>query len=222
MTSRRNAASSGSTRERLLDAAMELFADQGFVSTSVGAIEEAAGLAPRSGALYQYFRGKDELLVAALERKMESLDDLGPVLEMMPLGDLRAELRLLARWNLRSLAERDALTRFVLRDAGHVPPRLRRLMFERLVERPYAQVVAWVEQRIGPAAARETDVYALTLIVVESMAAYATLRVTFGRLPDGIDDDRFVDAWVELVAEAIERATLGDADGKRAADPRRP
>jgi hypothetical protein len=32
------------------------------------------------------------------------------------------------------------------------------------------------------------------------------LRATFGRVPDDVDDDRFVDAWVDLVAEAIERA----------------
>jgi AcrR family transcriptional regulator len=207
------------TRERLLDAAMELFARQGFASTSVGAIEQAAGLAPRSGALYQYFASKDELLVAALERKMESLDDLGSALEMLPLGDLRSELRLLARWNLRSLAERDALTRFVLRDAQHVPARLRRRMFERLVERPYAQVVTWVKQRVGPAAAGASDVYALTLIAVESMAAYTTLRTTFGRLPDDIDDDRFVEAWVGLVADAIESAVIRGAQRPQGAAP---
>lgn len=196
----------GATRERLLDAAMALFAEDGFAGTSVGAIEEAAGLVPRSGAMYQYFAGKEALLVAALERKMEGLDDLGAALELMPLGDLRSELRLLARWNLRSLTDRDALTRFILRDAQHVPARLRRRMFERLVDRPYALVVAWVKQRIGPAAARKTDVYALTLILVESMAAYTTLRATFGRLPDGIDDDRFIEAWVALVGDAIENA----------------
>ena len=194
------------TRERLLDAAMDLFAQRGYGATSVGAIEAAAGLAPRSGALYQYFAGKEALLAAAVERKIKTLDDLGPALEMLPLGDLKSELRLLARWNLKSLAEREALTRFVLRDAEHLPASLRRGLFERLVERPYAQVVAWVQQRIGPAAAGRTDVYALTLILVESMAAYTSLRAAFGRVPDGIDDDRFVEAWVDLVADVISRA----------------
>lgn len=194
------------TRERLLDAAMDLFAQRGYGATSVGAIEAAAGLAPRSGALYQYFASKEALLAAAVERKIKTLDDLGPALEMLPLGDLKSELRLLARWNLKSLAERDALTRFVLRDAEHLPASLRRGLFERLVERPYAQVVAWVQQRIGPAAAGRTDVYALTLILVESMAAYTSLRAAFGRVPDGIDDDRFVEAWVDLVADVISRA----------------
>ena len=194
------------TRERLLDAAMDLFAQRGYGATSVGAIEAAAGLAPRSGALYQYFAGKEALLAAAVERKIKTLDDLGPALEMLPLGDLKSELRLLARWNLKSLAEREALTRFVLRDAEHLPASLRRGLFERLVERPYAQVVAWVQQRIGPAAAGRTDVYALTLILVESMAAYTSLRAAFGRVPDGIDDDRFVEAWVDLVADVNSRA----------------
>ena len=165
--------------------------------------------APRSGALYQYFSGKDELLAAAVERKLETLDDLGPALEMLPLGDLESELRLLARWNLRSLADRDALTRFVLRDAEHLPARLRRRLYERLVERPYAQVVAWVEQRIGPADASRVDVYAFTLILVESMAAYTSLRAAFDRVPDHIDDDRFVEAWVDLVGNAMSR-TAGE------------
>src|SRR5262249_43572336 len=159
------------TRERLLDAAMPLFAANGYRATSVGAIEKAAGLAPRSGALYQYFAGKEQLLAAAVERKVESLDELGSALEMLPLGDLRAELTLLARWNLRSLRERDALTRFVVRDAQHIPPNLRDELYERLVGRPYAQVAAWVRSRIGGGAAETTDVYAVSLVLVESMAA---------------------------------------------------
>ena len=185
---------------------MELFARKGYAATTIGAIEQAAGLAPRSGALYQYFTGKDELLSAALERKMQTLNDLPSALEMLPLGDLKAELRLLARWNLKSLQDREALTRFVLRDAQHVPEALRQELFLRLVDRPYAQVVAWVEHHIGAAAARRVDVYTLTLILVESMAAYTTLRATFDRLPDDIDDDRFVEAWVGLAAGAIGHA----------------
>jgi AcrR family transcriptional regulator len=191
---------------------MELFAANGYDATSVGAIEKAAGLAPRSGALYQYFSGKEQLLAAAVERKLQALDELGSVLEMLPLGDIRAELTLLARWNLRSLKERDALTRFVLRDADHIPVKLRQELYERLVERPYGQVAAWVRSRVGDAPAVGTDVYAVSLVLVESMAAYNTLRAAFGRVPDDVDDERFVDAWVDLASDAIERAS-------RAANP---
>jgi AcrR family transcriptional regulator len=184
---------------------MELFAANGYEATSIGAIEGVAGLAPRSGALYQYFAGKDQLLTAAVERKVRSLDELGSALELLPLGDLRAELTLLARWNLRSLKDRDALTRFVLRDAQHIPPKLRDALYERLVE----QIAAWVSSRIGDSAARTTDIYAVSLVLVESMAAYNTLRAAFGRVPDDVDEERFVDAWVELASDAIERASGG-------------
>jgi AcrR family transcriptional regulator len=185
---------------------MDLFGEHGYKATSVGAIEQAAGLAPRSGALYQYFSGKEELLVAALERRMESLTNLEAALELMPLGDLRAELRLLARWNLASLRDRAGMTTFLARDGEHVPAAVRKKLYAELVERPYAHVVAWVEQRIGPRASTTVDVYALTLILVESMAAYVGLRSTFDRAPDDINDDRYVEAWVTLAGDALERA----------------
>jgi AcrR family transcriptional regulator len=198
------------TRDRLLDTAMELFGQRGYRATSVGAIEQAAGLAPRSGALYQYFAGKEELLVAALERRMVSLTSLHAALKLMPLGDLRAELRLLARSNLASLRARSGVTSFLARDGEHVPAAVKEQLYAQLVEEPYAQVVAWVKQRLGEVPG-EIDVYALTLILVESMAAYVGLRTTFDRAPDEIDDDRYVEAWVALAADTLERAARGDA-----------
>ena len=54
--------------------------------------------------------------------------------------------------------------------------------------------------------ASATTVYSLTLILVESMAAYVGLRSTFDRAPDDIDDDRYVEASVELAADTLERA----------------
>jgi hypothetical protein len=64
----------------------------------------------------------------------------------------------------------------------------------------------------------DIDVYALTLILVESMSAYASLRTTFDRAPDDIDDDRYVEAWVALAADTLERAARqrdGQACGAR-------
>src|ERR671925_300213 len=105
-------------------------------------IERAAGLAPRSGALYQHFKGgKDELLRAAIEHELRAIDELGSVMEMLPLGDLRAEFTLLARWNLGSLERRSELARFVRRDRTRPPPELREALYRRLVAGPYEQVV---------------------------------------------------------------------------------
>ena len=49
-------------------AALPLFARQGFRGTSVGEIEAAAGLSPRSGALYKHFASKRDVLAGGAGR----------------------------------------------------------------------------------------------------------------------------------------------------------
>src|SRR5256885_7656569 len=99
------------TRDRLLDAALELFAEHGYTETTVGDIEEAAGLVPRSGGLYKHFASKDALLHAALERFIAATEVVGSrVFELPALGDQRAEATLLARTTMAHFsAQRDFL-----------------------------------------------------------------------------------------------------------------
>jgi AcrR family transcriptional regulator len=193
------------TRQRLMTAAIELFAERGFDGTSVGEIERAAGLAPRSGALYQHFKGgKQELLRCAIEHELRAMDELDSVMEMLPLGDLRAEFTLLARWNLGSLERRSALARFVRRDMALLPPDLRDELFDRLVAQPYERIVGWLHARFAGAADRP-DLPALALVLVESISAYHSLRRTFARTPDSVDDERFIAAWTETALAVARR-----------------
>ena len=50
------------TRTRIIDSAKRLFAEQGFVKTTVMDISRQAGLS--EAALYEYFQGKEDLLLA--------------------------------------------------------------------------------------------------------------------------------------------------------------
>jgi AcrR family transcriptional regulator len=59
------------TRDRILDAAEELFALHGFETTSVDAIAHRAGLTV--GALYRHFSAKGELLLDVVRRALTSL-----------------------------------------------------------------------------------------------------------------------------------------------------
>jgi AcrR family transcriptional regulator len=187
-----------STRERILDAAMELFAARGYQGTTIGEIEKAAGLAPRSGALYQHFEGKRQVLELTLERHLASLRDLGSALEILPLGDLRAELTLMARWNLASLDARRPLATFLRREGDQLPPELREKLYRKLVAEPYAHVVGWLRGRIAARGAAEPDLDALALILIEPMSSFRTIRWLFDKTPGDVDDERFVDAWVEI------------------------
>lgn len=59
------------TRERILYAAMRLFAEKGYGSTSVADILQAAGA--NAGSLYYFFPGKQDVLVAVLEKYLAGI-----------------------------------------------------------------------------------------------------------------------------------------------------
>ncbi|HMN42104.1 MAG TPA: TetR/AcrR family transcriptional regulator [Phycisphaerales bacterium] len=54
------------TRQRLIDAAGELFWERGYAATGLSDILESAGA--RGGSLYHFFPTKDDLLLAVIER----------------------------------------------------------------------------------------------------------------------------------------------------------
>jgi len=58
-------------RQQIVDAARARFASHGFAHTSMADIVTASGLS--NGAIYRYFAGKDELVVAVCEQGTDSL-----------------------------------------------------------------------------------------------------------------------------------------------------
>ncbi|MDP9002031.1 MAG: TetR/AcrR family transcriptional regulator [Myxococcota bacterium] len=62
---------SGDKRERILDAAVRVFAKKGFHATRVSEVATAAGVA--DGTIYLYFKSKDDLLVSLFEDRVERL-----------------------------------------------------------------------------------------------------------------------------------------------------
>lgn len=131
-------------------------------------------------------------------------------MEMLPLGDLRAELTLLARWNLASLDRRSDLMRFIWREGDRLPARLRNKLYRRLVADPYEAITASVRKRAEAACLEDVDHEALQLVLVEAMSAYRGMRAVFGRVPGEVDDERLVEAWVEVaLAYAHERGIGG-------------
>jgi len=103
-----------STRERLLQAATRLFADNGYRGASVRDICNLAGANP--GAVSYHFGGKRQLYRSVLRRAAAGLADMGPAAdadaaEREPIIVLDALRRLLDRMQLD-----DAATRLLLRD----------------------------------------------------------------------------------------------------------
>jgi len=70
-------------RERMLDAARQLFGVKGYDATSIEEITALAGTA--AGAFYSYFRSKRQLLVVLMHELLQRLNDV----DLKPQGHLR-------------------------------------------------------------------------------------------------------------------------------------
>jgi len=70
------------SRQKILDAALEVFAKEGYYSSTVGTIAKTAGIS--QGLLYNYFKSKEELLNELMIGMMESL-----MCEFMPIDPKR-------------------------------------------------------------------------------------------------------------------------------------
>jgi len=84
------------TRQAILDAALELFAEKGYFGTSLREIAAVVGV--RESALYNYFNSKDALFLALLARDRETVTEQLSQFLAQPRTDVRSFLeRLSAR-----------------------------------------------------------------------------------------------------------------------------
>ena len=118
------------TRERLLAAAEEVFADVGFHEASIVKITEAAGVA--QGTFYLYFEGKKQIfdeLVVDLNRRIRHAMKLAS-----DKGTSRLESEVLGfAAYFRFTSEHRALYR-IIRQAEFVSPEMLRYHYDRLSE----------------------------------------------------------------------------------------
>ncbi len=83
------AARSRETRRRIIDAALRLFVDEGYMPTTMSAIAQEAGVAVQT--LYLAFGSKAKILSAALDVAIVGDDAPVPLLERPWIEELRAE-----------------------------------------------------------------------------------------------------------------------------------
>lgn len=96
----------GTPQDEILDAAGELFTEQGYAGTSTRAIAEAVGL--RQASLYHHFSTKEDILIALLRQTVvptldvaRSQDPLRPAVQRL-VEIIRFDVTqlLTSRWNL--------------------------------------------------------------------------------------------------------------------------
>ena len=194
-----------STRQRLLDAGLRLFAKRGFRGTTVGNVEEAAGLAPRAGALYKHFGSKRELLAAVVERHLVELQTVERIVDLLPLGDMRSELMLLCRWTLAEI-DRQRELMLVFEKDGDSLAELRGRFYE-VGDLSYRVGVDYMRRMIKDHPVMEgLDPEPLAAICMNALVNHRRCRWTFKRDPLELDDERLVEGLVEVLMRLAQPA----------------
>ena len=191
------------TRDRLITAAMSLFAERGARGTTIGDIEEDAGLTRRGGAFYKHFHSKEEILEAGIEREIREAEAVRGVVELLPLGELRAELTLICRLLLAQLTRQRDLTR-VFEKEGEKIAELRDRMLKRVIQVDYRQAAQVAQGWVKEYGIEDVDVEAVVTMMLGAIVNYRRTEWTFGGAPLDVDENRFVEAWVDGCARLLE------------------
>ena len=201
----------GSTRDRLLAAALRLFAERGYGRTTMGDIEEAAGFTRRGGILYHYFASKAAVLEAALARHIDAVADIGGLARLLPLPDPHSELVVLANWLLGELDRQRDLVRFVEKEGEHLAE-MRDRLSHNLVDAGYRWTADYGRTLLPES---DWDLEALAVLFVGSLVNYRRTAWTFGRPPLDLPEDRLLSVWTRLARQVLDTAAVRADEGRR-------
>jgi AcrR family transcriptional regulator len=192
---------SNTTRERIIDEAMHLFSEHGYATTSVARIEAAAGLTAGAGGLYHHFKSKEAVLAAGIERQLSRLDALRDIRRVLtPLGDLKSELILVARYILAELDSESELLRILATEARS-RPQLLTTALDTVVNSTFDGFATWIAERAERPMPNVSPTTIATL-GLGSLLSNRLLRDVFG-VPSPVDDEALVDGWVRLMMVSL-------------------
>ncbi len=195
------------TRERILVAALQVFAEHGFDGARTRDIADRAGA--NLGLIQYYFESKEQLWRAAVERAFGELQaELGDVLvEQAPAGGERAQLERLLRRFVHFVAQRPEFMRLMNDEGKRDGPRMRWLA-DRYVK-PMTGVLRGLVER-----AQARGVLPAMPPVSVHYIALGAAGLLFSQAPEcayvsGVDPTS--DAFATTHADALVRILLGPA-----------
>ena len=176
----------GDTRDRILDAALDVFAEKGFAGATVSEVERRVGLAAGTGSLYRHFASKTDLLQAAVDREVSRLRaDMEEARAALPPGAGPTERRLqVYEQILNDIRRFDRLFRLMLHEGDRVPE-LREAIWT-AVYRPV------------PGTPSEEE--AVDAVAMAALGGYHLFSLMQGRPFNGVAQEQFLRTLVGITA----------------------
>jgi AcrR family transcriptional regulator len=192
-------------RDRILDAALRLFTDNGFTGTTITEVERRVGLAAGTGSLYRHFPSKQALLRAAVEREVTRLREeiSGMQAALRETAD-PAERRLRSyELRLHGLRQFDRFFRLMLNEGSRVPE-LREAMWS-------------VLQVPVPSEPRDAEVTAA--IAETALGGYHLFSMMQGRPYNAVSEERFLRALTAMTKSGRHQHNDPGAESRGAGPP---
>lgn len=176
-------------RAQLIDTALAVFAEKGVEAATVKELSEAAGVA--QGLLYHYFRSKEELLRAALDRHyfLPELRRITSPDRNRPAAEVLLEV---AEGFVTMLRERRPLLQLMMREAPSNPAVAERV--ERARREGVRLLAEYLTSRVSAGELRPHDTTAVARLLLDA-AFMAHLTET--------PTDSFLRAVVEVILHGI-------------------
>jgi AcrR family transcriptional regulator len=197
------AATTTEKQRRILEAAIEVFAERGFAGTPTAEIAKRAGVA--EGTIFKHYRTKKELLigvVAPLFAQLVVPKVIAPVIEILqqPHETFEELVRALAKERVSFVRQHASIVRIFVQELSF-HPELRDLAVDTLGPRLLPLALGAIErfQANGQIVAHAAPTSVLRLFVGTMMSYAATRFVLF---PQREWDD---DAEIELIVRMISR-----------------
>jgi AcrR family transcriptional regulator len=188
--------------ERLLTAAMRLFAERGYERTTVGQIQEAAGLTFGSGALYKHFPSKEAVLSEGMERFVESARTERRMLDALDNEPVSDALNAIAQMAMSSFDRDSDALRIAWRDLDNFPEIQEQVRTQR-IRATFDEFSAWLKHQAELGRVRPHDSQAVAGVALGSLAFFQILKHLMHDTPAGVDEDLFVRTWTQLIAAAL-------------------
>ena len=189
--------------DEVLDAALDLFMEQGFAATRVEDIAKRAGLS--MGTVYLYFPSKQAVLEALVRRAVTPIAD-------MALGNIEAyegDPRLVISATLRMLASKlgdprlIAIPKLIMREVVNFPE-LAEMYRREVLDRIIPVVTVRIEWGIAHGYFRPVDPELTIRSIIGPIFLHLVMAEVFGLTPrDGLALDRFIENHLTILFDGL-------------------
>lgn len=192
------------TSDKIYKSALRLFAEKGYKGASIGAIEEAVGLAPRAGGFYRHFASKEDILLLAMDRYEAEIIAEIEALKQLDMPSPREEMEKISM-AVRDHAWRHRHLRVVLRQDGRALPKVRARIRQFNQADAWLVLLEWTRKQLD--AETVDDEVRLHTFQIFSLLALILYLQDVDEKPLGLDPDIVFNHWLDSSMGYLDRIT---------------